>query len=805
MYKNLIYGILLVFLMYVCNIAAAQETVNLYSAVSEITGNLLTVENSVENPIFKANDTVLLIQMTGAEQKINEYNNAGKYQFHIVRSVNGNKVTLISDPNSQSLNFNPDKELVQLIKVPSYKNHQINNPLSCYPWDGKIGGVVALMVEETLTLNAVIDVSSFGFRGGGLSGNYAGDCSDNAGYSKKNYTNKLAAKDSAGYKGEGILSYQTYTRTPRGYGNAYNGGGGGNGKYAGGGGGGNGGNGGRGDIQVCGVPSKPLDNYGDALSYNENWEWQKRAIMGGGGGSGTGDNTPGGNGGGIVIIAAGKIKFGQGGAIKSNGSSVVGSVTKGGAGGGGAGGSILLSVGRFDGFYAEVKGGDGGDALKSNCTDQGDSRGSGGGGGSGLVYVSMDENQFKSLYSSGVINTVGKNGDVRTSAGSCQMSQAQSGSAGHFIMGGLQLELRGFAYNFITTPDTSVCYGSSKTIRASVPQGGVGGYTYEWQSSVDGESWSSINNSNVQNYTISFNTTTLSYRRIVTTVQDRVTISDTSLPVKITVVPQIENTLVLANDTTVCDNATVKIDGPVSGGYGVGSYTYQWLRDGVIVPGDGKALTVSWESESKSRDILYTRLVTSTETIVCKSSSEPSMIHVLPVMVANAGVDQILNFKYETNMAATLPEGATEKKWEKISGEMRFADDQNPNTRVTGLQIGTNIAQWTVSNSACSASDQVVIEVTGIPSAFSPNGDGINDCFQVGIARDSENSELIVFNRDHNVVYKAKPYKGSGTVGDCTGWWDGHDTSGKELPSGTYFYQLTVDETVYKGYVVLKR
>jgi gliding motility-associated-like protein len=74
-------------------------------------------------------------------------------------------------------------------------------------------------------------------------------------------------------------------------------------------------------------------------------------------------------------------------------------------------------------------------------------------------------------------------------------------------------------------------------------------------------------------------------------------------------------------------------------------------------------------------------------------------------------------------------------------------------------------------------------------------------------AENASSSELIIFNRYNNIIYQSKSFRGNGDRddNDCTGWWDG-TASGKELPAGTYFYQLTLNgDRVYKGYVVLKK
>jgi len=82
-----------------------------------------------------------------------------------------------------------------------------------------------------------------------------------------------------------------------------------------------------------------------------------------------------------------------------------------------------------------------------------------------------------------------------------------------------------------------------------------------------------------------------------------------------------------------------------------------------------------------------------------------------------------------------------------------------------------------------------------IPEAFSPNGDGINDEFEIkGIAK-YKTVEIEIFNRWGNVVYKSNNYgEGQGK----SGFWDGVAGQGVRIgsgpvPSGTYFYVLKLD------------
>lgn len=80
-------------------------------------------------------------------------------------------------------------------------------------------------------------------------------------------------------------------------------------------------------------------------------------------------------------------------------------------------------------------------------------------------------------------------------------------------------------------------------------------------------------------------------------------------------------------------------------------------------------------------------------------------------------------------------------------------------------------------------SPEVCIPLDGLlraPNAFSPNGDGINDTFDVGNGVFT-NFRILIYNKWGNLVYH-------GT--DPTNGWDGN-VSGQEAPTGTYYYKIS--------------
>jgi|GEM_PF-317637 len=81
-----------------------------------------------------------------------------------------------------------------------------------------------------------------------------------------------------------------------------------------------------------------------------------------------------------------------------------------------------------------------------------------------------------------------------------------------------------------------------------------------------------------------------------------------------------------------------------------------------------------------------------------------------------------------------------------------------------------------------------------IPKGFSPNGDGINDFFDLS---NHGVTSIKVYNRNGTEVYShGLGYKNQ---------WDGKDKKGKELPSGTYYYVIHAFEKTRTGWVQINR
>jgi gliding motility-associated-like protein len=178
------------------------------------------------------------------------------------------------------------------------------------------------------------------------------------------------------------------------------------------------------------------------------------------------------------------------------------------------------------------------------------------------------------------------------------------------------------------------------------------------------------------------------------------------------------------------------------------------------------------------------------------SNKDTKSIIVNEKPLADAGSDQDLRFKYETQMKASLSLSET-GVWSVLSGTGKISDIHSPTTLVSELSSGENIFRWAVQNEHCTASEDVIISVSDqfIPSVITPNGDGKNDFLLIG--KSVGKVELIIFNRWGNEVYTNNNYLND---------WDGRNNKGAELPNDTYFYVLKFEYgSIRKGAILIKR
>lgn len=461
---------------------------------------------------LSVNDTVLIIQMQGAlidhsnsptYGNVLNLNNTGKYEFNIIDNINLTTHTVYFKCNL----FNTYTGLLQIVKVRTCQNATVTASIVANQWNGSSGGVIALIVPGTLTLNADINASGRGFRGASPAFSNFTCGLTNAAF--QNYFYTISGSDTAGAKGEGIAAIENSYY--RGRGKNANGGGGGHTLDAAGGGGsglGYGGNGGK-ESDFC-VPLNDVGGIG-GMAMNTFMPDTPKLFFGGGGGAGLynvtvgNDATSGGNGGGIIIMKVGQL-IANGHTISANGATVINTITTNeSAGGGGGGGAIVIFAQGITGtLNISAIGGNGGSVVNSG----GNYRGSGGGGGGGLVQLNVPSTTGIS------INTNG--GSAGSAAGGFSGQSGNNGTMNNGFIFPLGCLSANSITNNVISGNTSGCVGQTYNINGTIPNGGNGTYTYLWEQSADSILW--INcpvPNNLQNYSAVLSTSLYFRRKVV--------------------------------------------------------------------------------------------------------------------------------------------------------------------------------------------------------------------------------------------------------------------------------------------------
>jgi gliding motility-associated-like protein len=323
--------------------------------------------------------------------------------------------------------------------------------------------------------------------------------------------------------------------------------------------------------------------------------------------------------------------------------------------------------------------------------------------------------------------------------------------------------------NITVTPASSICIGGS------LPLNATGGTTYVWTPA------GSLSNANSSSPTATPNTSTV-YTVVVTDQNGCVD----SANVSVTVNPLPVATA--SNDTTICDGSSATL---IAGG----GVSYSWS------PASGlNNANVNNPVATPSATTTYT--VTVTDQNGCTDTEQVS-IALNDVPVASFEVDQNVTTATCNGIEATLintSQNAFNYYWTFPDGST--STDENPtyNFGLSGTVITlvaqNNICYDTLTQNYNGPLLDVLFQ--NLVNVFTPNGDGKNDCFELGDNFNFDGcSAILILNRWGRPVFTS----GSGKY--C---WNGKtENTGEDLPAGTYYLTVTVAGSSYKGTVTLIR
>jgi len=199
------------------------------------------------------------------------------------------------------------------------------------------------------------------------------------------------------------------------------------------------------------------------------------------------------------------------------------------------------------------------------------------------------------------------------------------------------LRLDDIADNTISGSQIFCTNGDPPAFGGTLPTGGTGSYFYQWQQSLDGNSWSDISSATSQTYDAPNQLNTIFYRRIVSSGP----CSSLSNVITISVTPPVQDNLI-GSDQIGCGTFDPSIiNGSVpTGGNGVYAYIYQSSTDAGLTWTNEAAGLPNYDPPAISQTTVYRRIASSGP---CRIESNPVTVTIIPV-ITNNNIDPYQRF-----------------------------------------------------------------------------------------------------------------------------------------------------------------
>jgi gliding motility-associated-like protein len=202
--------------------------------------------------------------------------------------------------------------------------------------------------------------------------------------------------------------------------------------------------------------------------------------------------------------------------------------------------------------------------------------------------------------------------------------------------------------------------------------------------------------------------------------------------------------------TTICDGQTVGLQASYSGG------------------------TIKWSTRESSDQINVTSpgnyMATVTSAAGCVADTSIN-VRFLPDPVLNLKDTSLCTYTAQ-NITLVAPAGFSAYQWNNGVSAAQTFQVSSPQT----------LSLTVTDANGCQATQQITVSAqcpdVHIPNTFTPNGDGINDLWDIA-GLEADHSALVkVYNRYGTLLYESKGYPTP---------WNG-EMNGKKLPAGVYYY-----------------
>lgn len=318
------------------------------------------------------------------------------------------------------------------------------------------------------------------------------------------------------------------------------------------------------------------------------------------------------------------------------------------------------------------------------------------------------------------------------------------------------------------SPDTSLCLGDSMEISVS------GAPSYVWTEN-------NIQISTDSNLLLKPTVTTIYYLEAI---GGNNCITRDSVELKVNPLPNIN----LFADSVICKGTPAFL-------WATGGLNYTWYPIDSVVNSNNAFTTASPKVNTLYKVVVETNqgcVDSATSSISLNDVPVADFTYTLLPVCDGIFVDFTNTSTLSTGYAWDFGEGTSTTE---VSPENTFG--YGSNSTVTLLANNNNICFDTLSLGFSWQEAKNAIDVF-VPNIITPNGDGVNDCFEYDIPQEFDNcTSYQLFNRWGMLVYDTKEFKG--TFCGINGF------NNKSLSEGTYFYVMKVGEYAINGFLTIQR
>lgn len=239
-------------------------------------------------------------------------------------------------------------------------------------------------------------------------------------------------------------------------------------------------------------------------------------------------------------------------------------------------------------------------------------------------------------------------------------------------------------------------------------------------------------------------------------------------------------TTVIANagpDTSACVAGQILLDG----GSSINAVTYAWT----VLPSGANAGN---SATTTVIPVVGTNTYVLTVTNAGCTSTDTIFVNSLPQPFVDAGPDQAIVSGATTTIGGSPAGGlnVVSYAWGPSTG----LGDPTVGNPVAGPTLTTTYILVVTDSTGCTASDTMVLDIVPsiwFPDGFTPNGDGVNDVWEIDYIWLFPDCEIEIYDRWGILLFRSVGYNTP---------WDGQ-YNGKDVPVGTYYYIIKLNDPMF--------